>query len=79
MKRRGIVKGQAIEFDEPIGLRDGQSVEIDIDPVEEAAPVDSGDDAAYQSPAYRTFRPIPARGNLVTNEMVNELREQMGF
>ena len=36
MKRRGIVKGQAIEFDEPIGLRDGQSVEIDIHPVEEA-------------------------------------------
>ena len=79
MKRRGIVKGQAIEFDEPIGLRDGQRVEIDIHPVKEAAPVDSGDDAACQSPAYRTFRPIPARGNLVTNEMVNELREQMGF
>ena len=36
MKRKGIVKGQTIEFDEPLGLPEGQAVEIDIQPVEEA-------------------------------------------
>ena len=25
------------------------------------------------------FRPIPARGRTVTNELVNELREELGF
>ena len=30
MKRRGIVKGQTIEFDHPLGLPDGQAVELDI-------------------------------------------------
>ena len=67
MKRRGIVKGQAIEFDEPIGLPEGQCVEIDIWPVEGANLERYG------------FKPIPAGGNLVTNEMVNELREELGI
>ena len=30
MKRRGIVKGQTIEFEHPIGFPDGQAVELDI-------------------------------------------------
>ena len=34
MKRRGIVKGQTIEFDHPLGLPDGQAVELDIRPLE---------------------------------------------
>ena len=33
MKRRGIVKGQTIEFDHPLGLPDGQAVELDIRPL----------------------------------------------
>ena len=32
MKRRGIVKGQTIEFDEPLGFLEGQTVEIEILP-----------------------------------------------
>ena len=35
MKLRGIVKGQTIEFDEPLGLPEGQTVEADISAVEE--------------------------------------------
>ena len=34
MKRRGIIKGQTIEFDHPLGLPDGQAVELDIRPLE---------------------------------------------
>ena len=86
MKRRGIVKGQAIEFDEPIGLPEGQCVEIDIwpvyeeaAPVEEASPGDDEDPARYDSPAYRTFRPMPARGRVVTKEMVDELLGKIGY
>ncbi len=33
MKRRGIVKGQTIEFEHPIGFPDGQAVELDIRPL----------------------------------------------
>ena len=33
MKRRGIVKGQAIEFEHPLGIPDGQAVELDIRPL----------------------------------------------
>ena len=33
MKRRGIVKGHTIEFDHPLGLPDGQAVELDIRPL----------------------------------------------
>ena len=67
MKRKGIVKGQTIEFDEPLGLPEGQAVEIDIQPVEEANLERYG------------IKPIPAGGNPVTNEMVNQLREEMGI
>ena len=43
MKRRGIVKGQTIEFDHPLGIPDGRAVELDIRPLPSqngAAPVD---------------------------------------
>ena len=33
MKRRGIVKGQTIEFDHPLDFSDGQAVELDIRPL----------------------------------------------
>ena len=33
MKRRGIVKGQTIEFDHPLYLPDGRAVELDIRPL----------------------------------------------
>jgi hypothetical protein len=67
MKLRGIVKGQTIEFDEPLGLPEGQTVEADISAVEEVDLEQYG------------IKPIPAGGYVVTNEMVNEFREELGI
>ena len=36
MKRRGVVKGKTIELDTPIGLTEGQRVEMDIQVIDEA-------------------------------------------
>ena len=65
MKLRGIVKGQTIEFGEPLGLPEGQAVEADVRAVEAANLEQYG------------FNPIPAGGNPVTNDIVNKLREEM--
>ena len=67
MKLRGTVRGQTIVFDEPLDLPDGQHVNIEIHPVERVDLEQYG------------FKVIPAGGNLVTNEMVNELREELGI
>ena len=67
MKRRGIVKGQTIEFDEPLGFLEGQTVEIEILPA-----------WAIDLERYG-IQPIPASDYVVTNEMVNEWREELGI
>ena len=67
MKVRGVIKGQTIECDQPLGLLDGQQVEMEIHPVETV------DLEAYG------FKLIPSGGNLVTNEMVNEMRDELGI
>ena len=67
MKLRGTVRGQTIEFDEPLGLPEGQTVEADISAVEEVDLEQYG------------IRPIPAAGYVVTNEMVNDFREELGI
>ena len=67
MKLRGIVKGQTMEFDEPLGLPEGQTVEADISAVEEIDLEQYG------------IKPIPDGGYVVTNEMVNEFREELGI
>ena len=79
MKLVGKVKGQAIEFDSPLGLPEGQIVEIEIRTVDGTALEREGDASLQDSPAYRTFRPIPAGGRVVTNELVNEIREELGI
>jgi hypothetical protein len=79
MKLVGRVKGQAIEFDCPLGLSEGQTVEIEIRTVDGTAIENERDASLRDSPAYRTFRPIPAGGRVVTNEMVNEIREELGI
>lgn len=90
MKLRGKVKGQTILFDKPLDLPEGQSVEVDICAIEVSEieedtgageNVSENDDSSslWDSPAYQTFRPIPARGRVVTNEMVNEIREELGI
>ena len=52
---------------EPIGLPEGQAVEADISTVEDV------DLERYG------FKLIPHRGVLVTNELVNEIREELGI
>ena len=85
---RGTVKGQTIELDEPIDLPDGERVEIvvlwpEIVPAKltpeelEAAKADY--EARRDSLEYRTFNPPPPTGHVVTNEMVNRIRETMGY
>ena len=67
MKLRGIVKGQTIVFDGPIGLPEGQHVDIEIYPVEEVDLEQYG------------ISPIPSSDYVVTNEMVNKIRDELGI
>ena len=67
MKRKGIVKGHTIELDEPLDLPDGVAVEVDVRAVE-----------AVNLEKYG-FKPLPASGHVVTNEMVNQWREELGI
>ena len=66
MKRKGVVKGQTIIFDEALGLPEGQAVEVEVNPVE-----------AVDLEQYG-FKVIPAGGNVVTREMVNKIRDELG-
>jgi hypothetical protein len=93
MKQRGIVKGQTIVFDEPLGLPEGQVVEVDIYLIDGPISNDLGDTEPDRTPAEtddkqtgspkgrssKVFPAIPAGGRLVTNEKVNEIREQLGI
>ena len=67
MKRSGTVKGQTIEFDEPLGLPEGQAVEVEVSMV-----------AAVDLERYG-IRPLPSRGVIVTNETVNKIRDELGI
>ena len=68
MKRVGMIKGHTIELDEPLGLPDGQWVEVEVRAVEESPLEKYG------------FNPIlRKRGAKVSNELVNEIREELGF
>ena len=66
MKRRGTVKGQTIEFDEPLGLPEGQQVEVEVSSTR-----------AVDLESYG-IRPLPSRGVVVTNETVNNIRDELG-
>lgn len=67
MKRKGIVKGQTIELDEPLGLPEGHAVEVEVSTIE-----------AVDLEQYG-FKPLPAGDYVVTNEMVNQWREELGI
>lgn len=67
MKLKGIVKGHTIEFDEPLGLPEGQRVEVDVSACE-----------AIDLEQYG-IRPIPLSDYVVTTEMVNEWRDELGI
>ncbi len=65
MKLRGKVKGQTIVFDEPLHLLEGLSVEIEIRPIE-----------AVDLERYG-IKTIPLSDYVVTNEMVNQIRDDL--
>ena len=69
MKRRGIVNGQTIEFDHPLGLPDGQAVELDIRPLE-------GENGA--SPATQTDRERQREALRQADEIRDRLEKQWG-
>ena len=84
----GTVKGHTIELDEPIDLPEGERVEIvvlwpEIVQVkltpEELEAAQAEYEGRRDSLAYRTFNPRPPTGHVVTNEMVNRIRETRGF
>ena len=67
MKRKGVVKGQAVECDEPLDLPEGQTVVIEI------LPAESIDLERYG------IRPLPLSDYVVTSEMVNKWRDDLGI
>ena len=76
MKKKGKVKGQTIVFDEPLEFLEGLSVEVEITPSTEE---DKARLARRELLAKYGIRPIPARGCVVTNEMVNQIRDELGI
>ncbi len=85
MKVRGVIKGHTLIFDEPLGLPEGQIVEAEITPTEgEAAGFPNGAEdrarvARRELLAKYGIRPTPSRGYVVTNEMVNKIRDELGI
>ncbi len=88
MNLKGTIKGQTVELDEPIGLPEGQRVDVAVWPEIVPIKLTPGELAIAQaeyeammrdSPAYRILKPLPTTGHGVTNEMVNRIRETMGF
>ena len=69
MKRRGIVKGHTIEFDHPLGLPDGQAVELDIRPLA---------DKNGASPAGQTDRERQREALRQADEIKDRLEKQWG-
>ena len=69
MKRRGIVKGHTIEFDHPLGLPDGQAVELDIRPLA---------DQNGASPAAHTDRERQREALRQADEIRDRLEKQWG-
>ena len=85
---RGTVKGQTIVLDEPIDLPEGERVELvvlwpEIVPIkltpEELEIAIAEYEERCKDPWYRALYPLPPTGNVVTNEMVNRIRETSGF
>ena len=88
MDLRGTVKGQSIVLDEPIDLPDGERVELvvlwpEIVPIkltpEELEIAIAEYEERCKDPWYRALHPEPPTGYVVTNEMVNRIRETAGF
>ena len=68
MRLKGTVKGQTIVFDHPIDLPEGHRVEADVNPIE------SGPDLEKYG-----IRPFPPADYVVTNDIVNDIRDELGI
>ena len=67
MKVKGVVKGQTIILDEPLDLPEDQQVEMEIHPIEAVDLEQFG------------IKTIPPGRYIVTNEMVNKIRDDLGI
>ena len=67
MKLRGVVKGKTIVLDSAAGLTEGMTVEVDVRDVNES---DATANGPVREAKDKTFD---------TNELVNELREELGI
>ena len=67
MKLRGVVKGKTIELDEAVGLPEGQRVEVEVQDLGKTVSVGKGLAADVENSTFDT------------NELVNELREELGI
>ena len=76
MKKKGRVKGQTIVFDEPLDLLEDLSVEVEITLCTEE---DKARLAKRELLAKYGIKPSPSRGCVVTNEMVNKIRDELGI
>ena len=68
MKRKGVVKGQTIQFHEPLDRPEGQQVEV----VVEISAIEPVELEQYGIP------PLLSRGVVVTNDMVNKILDELG-
>ena len=68
MKLKGTVKGQAIVFDHPIGLPEGHRVEAEVHPIETPPNLEK-----------YGIKPFPPADYVVTNDIVNEIRDELGI
>ena len=68
MKLKGTVKGQAIVFDHPIDLPEGHRVEAEVRPIETPPNLEK-----------YGIKPFPPADYLVSNDIVNEIRDELGI
>ena len=68
MKLKGTVKGQAIVFDHPIDLPEGRRVEAEVHPIETPPNLEK-----------YGIKPFPPADYVVTNDIVNEIRDELGI
>ena len=68
MKVRGVVNGKTLVLDENSDFEDGETVEVEIRVIEKS-PLEK----------YGFKLIIPAGGKRTTNDLVNEIREELGI
>ncbi len=68
MKLKGTVKDHTIVFDQPINLPEGHRVEVDVQPIDTPSNLEQ-----------YGIKPFPPADYVVTNGIVNEIRDELGI